>query len=93
MKRSLLFLATTMAAVTLLGVDVAAATKKKDQSRLVPTDTKEVELSPSSPPKAKDQSKLPPNVITYQEARKICARKYGLFYRAVVRNGRVTCYL
>jgi len=31
--------------------------------------------------------------ITQEEAKKICAKAYGLFYKAVVRNGQVICYI
>lgn len=38
-------------------------------------------------------TKKKPPTITQEQAKKICAKAYGLFYKAVVRNGQVICYI
>ena len=95
MKRRLFVLAAIVTAAMAMVGDSVAAAKKKDQSRLPPTNTLELQEPPAPPPapKTKEQSRLPQTIITYDEAKKICAKKYGIFHRAVVRNGRVICYL
>ncbi|MFO0993023.1 MAG: hypothetical protein U1E67_13950 [Hyphomicrobiales bacterium] len=41
----------------------------------------------------KKPQKPPPPAITQEQARKICAKAYGLFYKAEVRRGQVICYI
>lgn len=41
----------------------------------------------------KKTQKPPPPAITQEQARKICAKAYGLFYKAEVRRGQVICYI
>lgn len=41
----------------------------------------------------KKPQKPPTQTITQEQARKICAKAYGLFYKAEVRRGQVICYI